>query len=63
MIQPVSLPYVVYNIACGIMAGWGLAVFILCLSYKYALCLTIFSILFALIRQFYVSLQPKLRML
>ena len=63
MIQPVSLSYVVYNIACGIMAGWGLAGFILCLSYKYALCLTIFSILFALIRQFYVSLQPKLRML
>ena len=63
MIQPVSLSYVVYNIVCGMMAGWGLAVFILCLSYKYALCLTIFSILFALIRQFYVSLQPKLRML
>lgn len=63
MIQPVSLPYVVYNIVCGMMAGWGFAGFILCLSYKYALCLTIFSILFALIRQFYVSLQPKLRML
>lgn len=63
MIQPVSLSYVVYNIVCGMTAGWGLAVFILCLSYKYALCQTIFSILFALIRQFYVSLQPKLRML
>lgn len=63
MIQPVSLPYVVYNIVCGMTAGWGFEGFILCLSYKYALCLTIFSILFALIRQFYVSLQPKLRML
>lgn len=63
MIQPVSLSYVVYNIVCGITAGWGFAGFILCLSYKYALCLTIFLILFALIRQFYVSLQPKLRML
>lgn len=63
MIQPVSLPYVVYNIVCGMTAGWGFAGFILCWSDKYALCLTIFSILFALIRQFYVSLQPKLRML